>query len=236
MKRILKTLVIAIILYALILPVNIQACIVCENKFDFFIEKLDFIEFISDLDFINEDLKLKIAISVIEERNSNLEKMNINLYPVDTRINIQETDNISSINRKIDEILNKIDMYAVEYTYEDILYLSKAIMFEAGKDWSEDLRLSVGNVVINRVISDKFPNSIREVVEQDGQYETIDQINSIAPNDIPIECIESAKSLLNGTTVFPDYVVYQANFKIGTVYKIIEEKSQWYSFTMYFGY
>ena len=234
--KFIKNILIIIVVTILTLPVNAQECILNKEKFDFFIEELDFVEFISNVSFINDKLKLEVAKEVITRRNKKLEELNLNLYPIDTRINISSDDGILSINAKIDKVINSISNCKYEYTYEDILYLSKAIMFEAGKDWSEDLRLSVGNVVINRVISDKFPNSIREVVEQDGQYETIDQINSIAPNDIPIECIESAKSLLNGTTVLPDYVVYQANFKIGTVYKIIEEKSQWYSFTMYFGY
>ena len=55
--------------------------------------------------------------------------------------------------------------------FDDLLLLSRLIDAMAGSDWlTEDFRLCVGEVVLNRVASPEFPNTLREVVYQRGQY------------------------------------------------------------------
>lgn len=57
------------------------------------------------------------------------------------------------------------------YTDEDILLLARVINAEMGADWVPDeVQRMVGSVVLNRVASDKFPDSIYDVVYQEGQY------------------------------------------------------------------
>lgn len=51
------------------------------------------------------------------------------------------------------------------YTEEDLSILSKIVDVESG-DRSIELRLAVANVVLNRVKSDRFPNSVKDVVYQ----------------------------------------------------------------------
>ena len=54
------------------------------------------------------------------------------------------------------------------YTEDDLYVLSHIISAEAG-NCSEDMMLSVGSVVLNRVADDRFPDTISEVVFQEGQ-------------------------------------------------------------------
>lgn len=58
-----------------------------------------------------------------------------------------------------------------KYTDEDLDLLARIINAEAGCDWIPDwVQRMVGSVVLNRVNSEHFPNSIREVIYQPGQY------------------------------------------------------------------
>ncbi|WP_099191426.1 stalk domain-containing protein [Tepidibacter mesophilus] len=55
------------------------------------------------------------------------------------------------------------------YTDEEMRLLAKIIQVESGNTRLEG-RLGVANVVLNRVKSDRFPNNIKDVVYQPGQF------------------------------------------------------------------
>lgn len=117
------------------------------------------------------------------------------------------------------------------YTDEDLYILSHIISAEAG-NCSEDMMLSVGSVVLNRVQDDRFPNTIEEVVFQQGQYSpTWNGAYYAEPTEAACEV---AKTLLEeGPTIDPS-VVWQAEFPQGQgVYDTID--SPWGT-TMYFCY
>ena len=98
------------------------------------------------------------------------------------------------------------------YTDEDLYILSHIISAEAG-NCSEDMMLSVGSVVLNRVQDDRFPNTIEEVVFQQGQYSpTWNGAYYAEPTEAACEV---AKTLLEeGPTIDPS-VVWQAEFPQG---------------------
>lgn len=57
------------------------------------------------------------------------------------------------------------------YSAEDLDLLSRLVYAEAGCDWIPDwVQQAVASVVINRVNSPVYPNTIREVIYQPGQY------------------------------------------------------------------
>ena len=117
------------------------------------------------------------------------------------------------------------------YTDEDLYSLSHIISAEAG-NCSEDMMLSVGSVVLNRVQDDRFPDTIEEVVFQQGQYSpTWNGAYYAEPTEAACEV---AKTLLEeGPTIDPS-VVWQAEFPQGQgVYDTID--SPWGT-TMYFCY
>lgn len=106
------------------------------------------------------------------------------------------------------------------YTEEELNMLSHLIYGEAGCH-SNEMQLGVGSVVLNRVKSKYYPNTIKEVIFQKGQYAcTWDGNYNKKPDK---QAISNAKYLLENGSQYPEYVVFQAEFKQGDgVYKKIE--------------
>lgn len=120
----------------------------------------------------------------------------------------------------------KIDLYGgSKFTYEDLEVLSKIIEAEAGMNWLDEyIRMCVGEVLMNRVASKDFPDTIREVAYQEGQYHHIKYglFDEIVPT---MKSVRTALRLLNGDRVINDKdVVFQANFPQGSgIYEVIHD-------------
>lgn len=110
-------------------------------------------------------------------------------------------------------------------TFDNLLLLAKIVHAEAGSNWlTEEHRQLVASVVINRVNSPEFPNSIYNVIHQKGQYAPVGTkyFNNLKPSR---KCVFSALKVLASGSVAPSNVVFQANFKQGSgVYKSIYDK------------
>jgi hypothetical protein len=103
------------------------------------------------------------------------------------------------------------------YTNEDLTILTRVIYGEAsGQSW--DFQVAVGSVVLNRVKSNKFPNTIKGVVFQRGQYAcTWDGNYNKTPNE---QAKKVARYLLENGSQLPSNIVFQAEFVQGRgVYK-----------------
>lgn len=110
------------------------------------------------------------------------------------------------------------------YTQDDLYCLAAVIWQEAGSTYCSDrLQLMVGNVVLNRVNSKQFPDTIRGVITSKCAYGTMywngvsipTATDSITKSAID-RCYSNAKKLLEGHRVLPDNVVYQAGFVQGS--------------------
>lgn len=108
------------------------------------------------------------------------------------------------------------------YTEWDIEILATIIYQEAGGDSSSDeTRIMVGNVFMNRVNSDKFPNTFEEVATQPGQYGLESGVRwpERAGNEIEKHAVarayDCAVRILRGETLLPENVIWQAEFKQG---------------------
>lgn len=115
------------------------------------------------------------------------------------------------------------------YNPDSNLYiLAHVINGEAGAEYcTDDMRRYVGSVVLNRVNSSYFPDNIKDVVFQDGQYAcTWDGNYNKEPEEY---CWEIAAELLMQGSVLPDTVVFQAQFPQGSGTYLIEQN-------MYFCY
>lgn len=115
----------------------------------------------------------------------------------------------------------------------DLDLLAKIIYLEAGGCTYRHKQL-VGCVVINRVNSSKFPNTIEDVVYQKNQY--YPRGSKYLANAKPdSECYEIARDLLaNGNhDICPSNVLFQAEFVQGEVYEVIVSP---YGSTTYFCY
>ena len=87
----------------------------------------------------------------------------------------------------------------------------------------------VGNVVLNRVKSNQFPDSIRGVITSKYAYGmmywngvSIPKANDSITKSAIDRCYSNAKKLLDGNTVLPDNVVYQAGFVQGSGVHTVE--------------
>lgn len=115
------------------------------------------------------------------------------------------------------------------YTEDDLYVLSHIISAEAG-NCSEDMMLSVGSVVLNRVADDRFPDTISEVVFQEGQYSPT--WNGAYYNEPTEAAKKVAKRLLEEGSQIDGSVVFQAEFPQGNgVYDTIQSP---FGTTMYF--
>ena len=108
--------------------------------------------------------------------------------------------------------------------YDELMLLAKIVQAEAGSNWlTEEHRQLVASVVINRVNSPEFPNTIYDVIYQRGQYAPVR--TGYFQNLIPSEkAINSALQVLINGSIAPPSVVFQANFTQGSgVYKAIRD-------------
>lgn len=96
--------------------------------------------------------------------------------------------------------------------YDELFLLAKLIQWEAGSSWlSDELRLCVGEVVLNRVASPEFPDTLEEVVYQYGQFTGVDcpafryYLTPTRP------CVEIALRLLLGERMLQPQVVFEGH-------------------------
>lgn len=103
--------------------------------------------------------------------------------------------------------------------------LACTIYIEAGGDTcSDETRMMVGNVVLNRIADDRFPDTMEEVLLQPRQYNTFSWTGIQWPASAEDEsessavsrAYECARKLLEGERVLDADVVWQAEFVQGT--------------------
>ena len=86
---------------------------------------------------------------------------------------------------------------AVSASTDDTTLLGAIIYIEAGGS-SYEGKLAVGAVVMNRVRSGSYPNTISGVIYQSGQFAT-GSLSSVIANGVPSSCISAAKEAISGT-------------------------------------
>ncbi len=102
--------------------------------------------------------------------------------------------------------------------FEELFLLARVIETEAGSDWLPDeLLMCVGEVVLNRMASPEFPDTMEEVVYQEGQYEDVctKEFEELLPGR---RAVQIAMRLLQGERMLQPNVVFQSNRKLGTVH------------------
>ena len=126
-----------------------------------------------------------------------------------------------------------------QYSDEDIRILTTTVFHEAGHT-TEQLRQYVAQVVLNRVEDSRFPDTVKGVITQPGQYSTkyatVEAANAIQATDSKNGtyyygiCEDSVKAAMMGQVEMP-------NFSQGKgVWKSVYFNSGWYASTSYFCY
>ena len=90
------------------------------------------------------------------------------------------------------------------YTSRDLELLAKIVTKEANKSHLQGC-IAVANVILNRINSSKFPNTVEDVVYQKNQFST-SGLDSKTPSSTAIEAVTAV--FVNGQTVLPSNVYY----------------------------
>lgn len=121
------------------------------------------------------------------------------------------------------------------YSEEELEMLALVIYQEAGGDaCSDETRLMVGNVVLNRVADERFPDTIEEVLLQERQYGRLHWTGIVWPEraskSVEAHAVQRAydcaKRVLEGERLLPEDVIWQAEFKQGT--EIVAQQDGFY--------
>ncbi len=94
-------------------------------------------------------------------------------------------------------------------TDNDRVYLLARIIHAEANNQPYNGKIAVGNVIMNRVESNAFPNTIKKVIYQEGQFSPVS--NGSINNEPSKKSIEAAKDVLGGERVIPENVLYFYN-------------------------
>jgi hypothetical protein len=143
----------------------------------------------------------------------------------------EPVDMPSPVEPKVDVVMAVAEIATVpevvEQTYseEELEMLALVIYQEAGGDaCSDETRLMVGNVVLNRVADDRFPDTIEEVLLQERQYGRLHWTGLVWPErasqSVEAHAVQRAydcaERVLEGERLLPEDVIWQAEFVQGT--------------------
>lgn len=110
---------------------------------------------------------------------------------------------------------------APKISFDDLFWLAKIITSEAGSErLSDEWRMCVGEVVLNRAASPEFPGTVQEVIMQEGQYEGVNTDEFLYYLNPTEASVDAALRLLLGERLMEPQVVFQANFpQGGSIYR-----------------
>ena len=117
-----------------------------------------------------------------------------------------------------------LDEIQVEKQQCDAVKLLAALIYCEAGNQPYDGKVAVGAVVMNRINSGRFPNTLEGVVYQRGQFTpamTGKLARVIASNRIPASCYEAAQDALNGVSPVGGALFFNTrsgSFKLGDHY------------------
>lgn len=129
-------------------------------------------------------------------------------------------------NEYIDEHLTGEE----KFSFDDLYLLAQFINAEAGSDWlSDETRLCVGEVALNRVASREYPSSLKRVIFQRGQFDCVHDLNftRTVPNR---DCVLAALRLMEGERMLEAQVIYFGSEPQGEIYNTFVDKVQGYTY------
>lgn len=96
----------------------------------------------------------------------------------------------------------------ISYTKQEFDMMCSVVMAEVGY-MDDELKLAIANVIIDRVKSEKFPETVYEVLHQENQFTAIDNYYNrrLEPDEDVIRCVKDALSgkgaeLVKGATFY----------------------------------
>lgn len=178
-------------------------------------------------DEIVDDITAIIDTSVVEDNVQSDEKVVDDTKQPITEDTTEVNDETAGIKveKKI-EVEKVRDLYSLEPPETDREMLALIIYQEAGGDaCCDECRYRVADVVLNRVASDRFPNTIYEVLTQRAQYGRLYWTGLVWPEkafyEVEAHAVERAyrvaEDVLNGnhSELYGEGYIWQAEFTQG---------------------
>lgn len=145
-------------------------------------------------------------------------------------LDVSSVDVIDDSECIVSAEFDPIEKVEQPYTDDELECLAHLIYAECGADWISDTTIYyTASVVMNRVCSDLYPNSIYEVIN-DTRYGVQYSCKNYYMNNEPSErCYEIAEDVLvmyytTGETYLPSNVLGQAGFQtLSGTYTVIDE-------------
>lgn len=113
---------------------------------------------------------------------------------------------------------------ALDMDIEEYRFLARVVEAESDRTDSIDGRILIASVIINRVNDERFPNTISEVLTQDGQFEVVQSggCNVSATNLSEWAIVEACRQLDEG--LVPDNLLYFncIGYNCGTAYGCVD--------------
>mgnify|MGYP003301602097 CR=1 FL=1 len=105
-----------------------------------------------------------------------------------------------------EEVLRESRYPGLALTTEDLDLLAKVVWVEAQGESFEGQQ-AVAEVVLNRLVSPNFPNTVHDVIYAEGQFRSVPYLEDATPWQVQYEAIEAA---VYGPNVLPMDVMYFA--------------------------
>lgn len=110
-------------------------------------------------------------------------------------------------------------------SFEELYLLSQFIYLKAGEArLSQELRMCTGEIVLNRMASPEFPNTMRGVflqMEDETALLASPSLTDIVPSRA---CVDAAMRLLTGERMMEPSVVYQTYARKGDIFATFADK------------
>lgn len=98
----------------------------------------------------------------------------------------------------------------ITLTQQDRTLLASIIWLEARGESFEGQQ-AIAEIVLNRMCSDRFPNTLRSVIFAEGQFRSVELLDDAKPGELQYKAIDCA---LRGTSVLPMEVVHFATYPV----------------------
>lgn len=117
--------------------------------------------------------------------------------PVVTAEYVQETESEAETETKVEE---QSHIASMDWSEDEVYQLAKIAMAEAESEDTEGKALVI-LVVLNRVQSDEFPDTIEEVILEDGQFAPVGngRYDEVEPNEDCYKAIELVEAGWDGS-------------------------------------
>ena len=146
----------------------------------------------------------KEDVAVMEVVEEILEMDESSAMSVAADVSAMEEEISSDVEEKVSQKNVPLPQWRIQITNEQLDLLERCVMAEGGGE-SYECQVAIACVIINRVISDKYPDSVDGVIKQKGQFSTWPKMikRMVATNEVK----QAVREALTSEAI-PENVLY----------------------------